>query len=231
MRSQSIAIPVGEGSSCSGYLALPPTGKGPGLLLIQEIFGVNEHIRAVADQWAQDGYVVLAPDVFFRQQAGVDLGYDAAGFEKGLALLQGHDTAQSVRDLAAAVRVLRQRPEVTGGVASLGFCMGGLLSYLCAAGAGVDAAVCYYGGGIHTQLDKAGAISVPVLFHFAEQDSLIPLSAVTSVKQAFASHANACVHTYPRVDHGFNCWGRPMYNQQAAALARGRSLVFLSEHL
>lgn len=228
MKSQTIQVSC-DGRACDAYLSLPPTGRGPGLLLIQEIFGVNAHIRAVADQWAMDGYVVLAPDVFFRQASGTDLGYDATGFDTGLSLMRGHDLEQSVKDLAQAVNTLRARPELDGGVASLGFCMGGLLSFLSAAGAGVDAAVCYYGGGIQHQLAKAADIQVPMLLHFAEEDAYIPLQAVREVRAALADRPDTQVHTYPAVDHGFNCWERPMYNQKAAALARGRSLAFLSQ--
>ena len=231
MKQQWIDIPSHDSQSFKGYLSLPPTGTGPGIVLIQEIFGVNEHIRAVADQWAMDGYVVLAPDVFWRQKPGLDIGYDDAGFKEGLALLQGLDFGLAVEDLGSAVNALKARMELKGGVASLGFCMGGALSYLSAASAGVDAAVCYYGGGIQNMLDKVSSIHCPILLHFAEKDSFIPSQAVESVKQAFKGKSNAQVMTYPDVDHGFNCWGRPMYNQHAAALARSRSLEFLAEHL
>jgi carboxymethylenebutenolidase len=141
------------------------------------------------------------------------------------------DVPLAVHDLTQAVKLLRGRPEVTGGVASVGFCMGGRLSYLCAANAGVDAAVCYYGGGIHTQLDQAGKITCPILFHFAEKDHYIPKSAVDAVKATFANAKNAVIETYPDVDHGFNCWERPSYNQKASAVAHGLSLSFLGKVL
>jgi carboxymethylenebutenolidase len=106
--------------------------------------------------------------------------------------------------------------------------MGGMLSYLCAANAGVDAAVCYYGGGIHTKLEEAGKIKCPVLFHFAGNDSHIPASAVAAVKQTFAGREGVRIDVYPGAEHGFNCWDRPAYDQQSSALARGRSLSFLA---
>lgn len=231
MNSQWIDIATPDGASFKGYLSLPPTGTGPGIVLIQEIFGVNEHIRTVADQYALDGYVVLAPDLFWRQEPRVDLGYDEAGFEKGFDLMTQMDFPAAVADLTVAANALRSRSEVTGKVASIGYCMGGQLSYLMAASGAVNVSVCYYGAGIEGQLDKAAQVHCPILLHFAEQDAYIPSAAIKAISKAFAKKGDAWVLTYPGVNHGFNCWGRPMYNQSAAALARGRSLEFLSIYL
>jgi carboxymethylenebutenolidase len=231
LKSEWININTAEGETFSGYLSLPPTGNGPGIVLVQEIWGVNEHIRAVADQYALDGYVVLAPDIFWRLEQRVDLTYDTDGTAKARALLQKVDTAKAVADLASSVDALRKRPDVTGKVATLGFCLGGQLAYRTAAAANVDAAVAYYGGGIQQHLKLADKIIRPILFHYAGLDTHIPQSAVIDVKASFAGRANATFFDYPDADHGFNCWGRPMYNQKAAALAHGRSLIFLSQHL
>lgn len=229
MTSRSIDITSHDGKTFQGYLALPPAGRGPGIVLIQEIFGVNAHIKAVADQYALDGYVVLAPDLFWRQTPGVALGYTEADFGTAIGYMQKTDFPLAVRDLTTTVTALRAMPECTSTVASLGFCMGGLLSYLCAANAGVDAAVCYYPGSIESRLDQAAKITCPLLIHFAEQDHYIPAAAVTQVQTAFAGASNATIHVYPGVDHGFNCWERPAYDQKASALAHGRSLAFLSQ--
>ncbi len=229
MASKTIQVRAQDQGEFSAYLSLPPTGKGPGIVLIQEIFGVNQHIRDVADQYASDGFVVLAPDVFWRQQPGFDVGYDESGFKQGLELMQSMDFSLAVQDLCTSVQALRHLPEVTGKVASLGFCMGGMLSYLVGTTPGaVDAAVCYYGGGIHTALDRAEQATKPMLMHFAEKDGFIPLDAVRAVQSAFSGKSHVEIHTYPDVDHGFNCWGRPMYHQQAACRARGLTLEFLA---
>ena len=217
MNGKWISIKAHDGGEFGGYLSLPPTGSGPGLIVIQEIWGVNEHIRAVADQYASDGYVVLAPDVFWRQEPRVDLTYDEAGTAKAYGFMQNLDGPNAVRDLTSTTKALRALPEVKGKVGVLGFCMGGRLSY--------------YGGGIQNFLDVAGAVKVPILFHYAALDAHIPPEAVAAVRAAFADHANARIEVYPGVDHGFNCWRRPMYNQSAAALARGRSLEWLSTSL
>ena len=231
MNSQWIDIRTAQGETFSGYLSLPPTGQGPGLVLVQEIWGVNSHIRAVADQYALDGYVVLAPDMFWRLEPRVDLDYDQAGSAKAFGLLQKLDRVLAASDLGSAADTLRTRPEVTGKVGVLGFCIGGQMAYRVAAAGKADAAVAYYGGGIQDSLDLAGQIDCPILFHYAGLDAFIPPGAVAAVKGAFAGRNNAVFHDYPDSDHGFNCWGRPAYHQQNAALAHGRSLEFLAAHL
>lgn len=214
-----------------GWLALPPAGSGPGLVLFQEIFGVNEHIRAVAEQWALDGFVVLAPDMFWRQAPRVELGYAGDDWQRAFALMQGYAADQAVADVGTAVATLRARPEVAGGrVGAMGYCMGGRMAYLAAATAGVDAAVPYYGGGIHAQLERVAAITCPMQFHYAGHDDHIPPEAVEAVRTAFAGKA-AEVHVYPGSMHGFNCWARASYHAPSAALAHGRALQFLAEHL
>jgi len=231
MTSQWIDIPAQDGNSFKGYLALPPTGHGPGIVLIQEIFGVNTHIQSVADQYASDGYVVLAPDLFWRSEPGVQLGYGEEDWEQAFALMQALDFDLAIDDLRRSVELLRGSDECNGRVASVGYCMGGVLSFLSAAHAGVDAAVCYYPGSIEKRLDQAEKIKCPTLFHFAEEDDHIDSDAVAAVQEKMAQVGGAQIETYPGVDHGFNCWARPMYNQNAAALAHGRSLVFLAENL
>lgn len=231
MNASWIDIKAQDGGSFKGYLSLPPhadKAKGPGIVLIQEIFGVNSHIQAVADQYASDGYVVLAPDMFWRKQPMVDLGYGPEDFQKGIGYMQSMDFSAGIKDLAAAAATLRGLPACTGKVASVGYCMGGMLSYLCAADAAVDAAVCYYPGGAHTKLDQAGKIKCPMLFHFAGDDAHIPAEAVDAVKQAFSGREGVRIDVYPGANHGFNCWDRSAYHQPSAALAHGRSLAFLA---
>ena len=212
-----------------GYLALPPAGYGPGLVLWQEIFGVNEHIRAVAEQYALDGFVVLAPDAFWRHAPRVQLGYGAADRPQAMSLMQAYTGADALADIAASVAALRARPEVGGRkVGSFGYCMGGRLAYLAAATAGVDAAVAFYGGGIHMQLERAAAITCPMQFHYAEHDDHIPLHAVARVAAALPQ---AQVHVYAGAVHGFNCWARATYHAPSAALAHGRALAFLATAL
>ena len=174
MHASTISIPSHDGKAFDAYLSLPPKGTGPGLVIIQEIWGVNEHIRTVADQYALDGYVVLAPDIFWRQQPRVDLQYTEADTQLAYQYMQNLDGPNAVADLMDTAKALRARPEVPGQIGSVGFCMGGRLSFQLAASGAVDAAVCYYGGGIQTQLALAPAVQLPVLFHYAELDDHIP---------------------------------------------------------
>ncbi len=218
----------------AGYLALPPGGRGPGLVLWPEIFGVNDHIRAVADQYALAGFVVLAPDVFWRQAPRVELGYTGADRDRAVQLMQGYSAANALADIALAFAVIKARPELSGRVGSIGYCMGGRLAYLTAATTAVDAAVAYYGGGIQTQLERATSIRCPMQFHYAELDDHIPMSAVDQVRQALLGSAAAAqteVHVYPGAMHGFNCWARASYHAPSATLALGRSLGYLAHRL
>ncbi|MFM2478018.1 dienelactone hydrolase family protein [Celerinatantimonas sp. MCCC 1A17872] len=217
----------------NGYLSVPPTGKGPALVLIQEIWGVNQHIRSVADGYAQAGFVVLCPDVFFRLTPMLELNYDQAGTQKAFECNSKLDVDKAVEDLCVAVDVLKNRPEVTGKIGVIGYCLGGKLAYrTAAASSDIDAAVCYYGGGISNYLDEAKNLTQPVIFHHGEHDDHIPQSDVAKIKSAFTAHDNATFYDYPDAGHGFNCWGRPsMYHQPSAALAQGRSLEFLAEQL
>ncbi len=225
--TQWIDIPHGDDGNCQGYLAVPPAGAGPGILLIQEIFGVNHHMRAVAEQYAMDGYVVLAPDVFWRQEQRVELGYEGDDMEKAFSLMRAADFPQTLTDLAAAAKVLRSRPECDGPVASIGYCMGGILSYLCATQGSVDRAVSFYPGGIANHLDKARSLNVPVQIHLGADDHLIPPDQIEQVKSTFADQAASEVHVYEDAGHGFNCWARSAYVRRAAALSHGRTLTFL----
>ena len=225
-----ISVPA-SGGTFDAYVALPPSGSGPGLVLYQEIFGVNEHIQSVAEQYALDGFVVLAPDVFWRQSPRVELGYDAADRQQGMALAGQLRLELLMLDLRASVGALRALPQTAGRkLGAMGYCMGGRLAYMTAALAEIDAAVAYYGGGIHDQLHLASGINCPMQFHYAERDDHISMAAVDKVRAAFANKS-AEVHVYPGAAHGFNCWARASYHAPSAALAHARSLGFLARHL
>ncbi|WP_211443060.1 dienelactone hydrolase family protein [Collimonas humicola] len=213
------------------YLAIPHTGKGPGIVLLQEIFGVNEHIRSVAEQYAADGYMVLAPDLFWRNGKRIELTYDDAGWKRAVELMKATDVAKAQGDIALTVAALKAQPGLEGKLAVIGYCFGGMLAYNTAANGLVDAAIAYYGGGIQNQLQRADEIAVPLLMHFGAADSHIPLDAVQTIAERFEDNDDVEVHVYPGAEHGFNCSHRSSYNQRAAAEAHGNSLTFLSDHL
>lgn len=221
----------GADGAFGAYLAVPHTGSGPGIVLLQEIFGVNAHIRSVAEQYAADGYVVLVPDLFWRSAPRIELGYDGDDMPKAYALMQAVELPKTLSDIALTAQALRALPQVTGKIASIGYCFGGLLSYLTAADGVVDAAIAYYGGGIQNHLARAGDIKAPLLLHFGGADSHIPAEAVKAVAERFDDNAAVEVHVYPGAEHGFNCSHRGSYHQRSAAEARGNSLLFLSENL
>lgn len=231
VRTSWIEVASG-GSTMEAYLALPPGRRGPGLLLLQEIFGVNQHIRAVAEQYALAGFSVLAPDLFWRQGKRIELGYVGAERERALALMRTVTRDEVVADMEASLAALRGRSECAENVGAVGYCMGGRFAFTAASLCDIDAAVCYYGGGIATQLDLAAAITVPVQFHHGGQDSGIPPEAVASIQAAMAkapAAAGAEFHLYPAAQHGFNCWARATYDAPSAALAFGRSVSFLAQ--
>jgi carboxymethylenebutenolidase len=228
--TQWIEIDSADGKF-GAYLAIPHTRKGPGIVLIQEIFGVNEHIRSVAEQYAADGYLVIAPDLFWRSGARIELGYDEAGWKRAVELMNATDIGKAQTDIELAIDALKAQPGLDGGIASIGYCFGGLLSYHTAANGLVDVAIAYYGGGIQNQLDRADEIEVPLLMHFGEQDSHIPLEAVEKIAERFENNDNVEIVVYPEAEHGFNCSHRDSYNQRAAAEAHGNTLIFLGQEL
>ncbi|WP_350646719.1 dienelactone hydrolase family protein [Pseudomonas sp. HY13-MNA-CIBAN-0226] len=228
--TQWIEIDSADGKF-GAYLAIPHTQKGPGIVLIQEIFGVNEHIRSVAEQYAADGYLVVVPDLFWRSGARIELTYDEAGWKRAVELMNATDITKAQDDIKLAIAALKDQPGLDGGVASIGYCFGGLLSYLTAANGLVDVAITYYGGGIQDQLDRADEITVPLLMHFGEEDSHIPLEAVEKIAERFENNDFVEIVIYPRAEHGFNCSHRDSYNQRAAAEAHGNTLIFLGQEL
>lgn len=220
----------GADAAFQGYVALPPAGTGPGIVLFQEIFGVNSHIRGVAQQYALDGFVVLAPDIFWRQAPKVELGYEGDDRNRGIELMKQLQPDEMLADVKAAVATLRSLKETQGRKSgAIGYCLGGRLAYLACAHTDLDAGVAFYGGGIHDQLGIAGNIKAPMQFHYAENDAGIPLAGVEKVRETMGQRAE--VYVYPGATHGFNCWDRASYDPRSAALAHGRTLTFLAKHL
>jgi carboxymethylenebutenolidase len=225
--SRYIDIAVPSGGSFKAWLATPESGHGPGLVVLQEIFGVNANIRAIADRFAEEGYAVLAPDMFWRQTPGVDLGYCETDFGKAFALYQGFDVDLGVSDIGVAIDALRKMPECTGKVGVIGYCLGGLLTYLTAARHNIDAAIAYYGGGIDNYLAEADKIECPIVFQFGGADSHIPAPAVEAITKAFAGRDTAAVYVYPGADHAFANADRPSFDKPADMMAYSRALALL----
>jgi carboxymethylenebutenolidase len=209
------------------FLALPAGPARGGVVVIQEIFGVNSHIRSVAERIAEAGYVALAPDLFWRVKPHIELGYTPDDIAQGREHRGKLKDDETVKDIDASMKVLVARPEMNGkkwGV--VGFCWGGLISYLTACRLKPAAASVYYGGGIPNYLKESGHIPCPILFHFGELDKGIPLTDVDKIKEALKSKADATVHVYPGADHGFHCDQRGSYHPASAKQAWERTVDF-----
>jgi len=224
-----IDIPAADGAgSFKGYLALPASGKGPGLVVGQEIFGVNQNMREVADMYAEEGYVALVPDLFWRQQPGVDLGYSEAEFKQAFGLYSGLDIDKAVDDIGATIAALRALPQVIGpAVGYVGFCLGGKLAYLAAARTDVACAVGYYGMGIEDMLDEAANIKGKLVLHFAENDAYCDAAARAKITPVLAALPRAEIYTYPEADHAFARVGSTHFHKPSALMAHGRTIAAL----
>lgn len=227
---KTIEIKTRAGSGSTGYLALPEAQHGPGLLLIQEVFGVNSHIRECADLFAAAGYSVLAPDLFWRIQPKIELGYGTEDLEKAMTLAVKLDKEQALQDLEDAVNELKRLPQCASRVGAIGYCMGGSFAYRLATHDAVDAAVSYYGGQIAQSLEEATNLHCPIMMHFGDQDKHIPPTTVAKIATALKDKGHVEIFQY-HADHGFNCDQRASYNRFAAMLAYGRTAVFLNKML
>lgn len=211
---------------------LPDAGSGPGLLLIQEIFGVSDYIRAVAADLAALGYVVAAPDLFWRIEPGYQARHDEAGIAQSLQMGGRFDVEKGVADSAAALAHLRSLPEVHGGTGVIGFCLGGSVAYLLAARADLDAVVSFYGAAVPGSLELLTQITSPLQFHFGGSDPYIPRDQVASVEQAVAGRGNVEIHVEEDAGHAFHNRMAPIfYVAEPAARAWRRTEEFLRRHL
>jgi carboxymethylenebutenolidase len=198
-----------------------PDGASASIVIVQEIFGVNAHIRSVVDRYASFGYRTIAPALFDRGERGVELGYDDAGRARGIELVMPIAFDAAMLDVTAAVEHVAE----TGPVAVIGYCFGGSVAWIAACDLPIAAAVGYYGGQIHGMIDREP--KVPTMLHFGELDHGIPLDQVTAIA---AAHPEVPVHVYEGADHGFNCDARATHDARSAAIALGRTLEFLADH-
>jgi carboxymethylenebutenolidase len=211
---------------------LPDTGRGPGLLLIQEIYGVGDYISAVAEDLAALGYVVAAPDLFWRLKPGHRAEHTEQGLKESLEISSRFDPEQGVADAEAALDHLAALPEVEGGLGVIGFCLGGTIAYFLAARAQLDAVVSFYGSGVPDRVDVLAQISAPIQFHFGGSDPYIPRDRVALVEQGAGTSDNAEIHIEEDAGHAFHNRKAPMFHHpEAAARAWRRTEEFLARHL
>jgi len=221
--SEYVTLKTADGHELSAYVARPEGEPIAGLVVVQEIFGVNQHIRSVTDGYAKDGFLAVAPALFDRIERGVELAYDGEDMQKARSFIPKLDIEKSLADVAAAIVYAGSATGKKVGV--IGYCYGGTIAWLAATRLHVDAAVGYYGGRTSNYANEP--LSAPVMLHFGKLDAHIPAEEVATVQ---AAHPEVEIYWYD-AGHGFNCDARGSYNKEAADEARARSLSFLKEHL
>ncbi len=221
--SQFVALQASDGHALSAYVARPEGEPLAGLVVVQEIFGVNAHIRSVADGFAKDGFLAVAPALFDRIERGVELEYEGADMQRPMGFIPRLGMEKSLADIAAAMEFAGSATGKKTGV--VGYCYGGTMAWLAAARLKPSAAVGYYGGRIPNYASEK--LSAPVMLHFGKQDAHIPAAEVEKVH---AMHPEVEIYWYD-AGHGFNCDARRSYNSEASHQARERTVSFLSKHL
>lgn len=232
MAGKEISI-AGKDGTFMGYLATPTGGSGPGVIVIQEIFGINPWLRSVTDWLAAQGYMALAPDLFWKLEPGIQLDpTDEDQFNKGLDLFGKFDADGGVEDIQATISTLRKMPGCSGKVGNLGFCLGGMLSYLTAARTDADASASYYGVGLENLLGEAEKIKTPTILHMAREDGFVPLDAQTKVENGLKGRGQITIYAYDGAKHGF-CreTDKTHYKADAAKLAHERTLELFQKAL
>jgi carboxymethylenebutenolidase len=222
----------GRDGTFNAYVARPKTSPAPAVVVLQELFGVNTDIRKTCDELAEQGFLAVAPDLFWRQEPGVDLSVTSeADWQHGLRLYQAFDRDAAVRDINETLDTMAKLPECAGKIAVQGYCLGALMTFLTAGRCHVDAAVAYHGADTEKYLGEVDNLSAPLLIHLGEEDEFISKAAQAQIKAALASKANATVYSYPGQRHAFARHNGTHYNAAAAALANGRTSEFLHRQL
>jgi carboxymethylenebutenolidase len=220
----------GPDGAFKAYVARPSGTPKGAVVAIQEIFGVNAVMRGKADWLAREGFLAVAPDLFWRIKPGIDItDQSEAEWKQAIDYMNQLDKNASVKDVQATLTWARGQGVSKAG--ALGYCMGGYIAFLAACRTDTDATVCYHGGGIHTALGEAGAIKKPVMLHNPMKDSFIPVEALDTIRETLKSNPLVTVHEYAEQDHAFTREGGAHYDEAAKQLADGRTIAFLKQHL
>ncbi|HAD25360.1 MAG TPA: carboxymethylenebutenolidase [Alphaproteobacteria bacterium] len=231
MSGEEITISTPDGDFM-GYLSKPASGSGPGIVVIQEIFGVNQVMRDITDDFAAKGFVALCPDLFWRIEPGVNItDQSKAEWDKAFSLFGQFDRDKGAQDVAATITTLRGLSGCTGKVGTVGFCLGGMMAYLAATRTDADASVGYYGVNIPDLIDEAGNISNPLMLHIAGKDSFVPPEMQQAMHAGLDGNPHCTLHDYPEQDHAFARKGGEHYDAAAEALAMQRTLDFFQKNL
>lgn len=227
-----VTIDAADGGQFSAYLATPAITPAPGIVVIQEIFGVNRVMRDLCDGFAAQGYLAVCPDLFWRQEPGIQItDKTQEEWNRAFALMKGMDQDTAVDDLKATLAWLRQQPDCAGKAGTVGYCLGGRLAFLMATRSAADANVSYYGVGLDALLGELDRITKPLLMHVAEQDKFTPPEARDKVVTTVTKNPRITLHVYPGVNHAFARLGGEHYDKDAADLANQRTAAFFKQHL
>ena len=230
MSGMEITIKADDGGEFMGYLATPESGSGPGVVVIQEIFGVNDVMRGITDGFAEAGYIALCPDIFWRQEPGIQLtDQSEEEWARAFELFNGFDLDKGIQDLDSTIETLRGLDGCSGKVGTVGFCLGGRLTYLTATRTKADAAVGYYGVMLTEHLDEN--INAPLILHVATEDEFVPKEQQAEVHAALDGNDMVTIYDYVGQDHAFARVGGKHYDQASADLARGRTFDHFKAHL
>ncbi len=230
MSGREITITAADDGEFMGYRAMPPSGQGPGVVVIQEIFGVNQVMRGLTDWVASEGFVALCPDLFWRQEPGIQItDQSEEEWARAFELFQGFDLEKGVQDLDSTIESLRGAEGCSGKVGSVGFCLGGRLAYLTSTRTKADAAVGYYGVYLTEDLDES--FGCPLMLHIAGEDEFMPKEGQEQVHAALDGNPSVTLHDYPGQGHAFARKGGKHYDGASADLANGRSIEFLKANL
>lgn len=224
MKGHFITVRASDGGTFRTYVTLPAKTPAPALVMQHTMFGVNPLFRSFCDDYAAEGYVVVAPDLFWRIGKDIELDYNEEGYEKGHGLMRVIDKAKAVDDVAATLRLMRALPEVRGKIAAIGYCMGGTLAFLAAAHTDVDMAICYYAIDMEDHLGELDRIKVPLVVHLGDRDPYVKPGALELIQKTLGARAKITFHLYPGVGHGFASKGSRNYNVAASGLAWTRSM-------
>ncbi|MEW6018084.1 MAG: dienelactone hydrolase family protein [Pseudomonadota bacterium] len=231
MAGETLQIQTPDGAF-SAYVARPAQTPAPAIVVLQEIFGVNQVMRDICDDLAAQGYLAVCPDLFWRIEPGVDItDQSEAEWKKAFELMNAFDPDQGVRDIRAVIAMVREHEACTGKVGAVGYCLGGLLAFLTATRTDADASVSYYGVGIEQRTGEAERLAHPLLMHIAEADQFVPKAAQDLILGALKNHPQIQIHTYPGRDHAFARKGGEHYHAADAETANARTAAFFKAHL
>jgi carboxymethylenebutenolidase len=231
MSGKNVTLKNSDGTF-GGYLAVPASGRGPGVVVIQEIFGINEFVREVCDYHAARGRFALAPDLFWRLEPGVQLtDKSKEHWDRAFSLMQRFDADTGVGDIQTAITYMRTVPGCSGKIGAVGYCLGGRLAYLAAARTDADASVGYYGVYIQAALGEAKNIRKPLLLHIAGKDQFTPPEAQKQIVDGLKGNPLVTTYVYPEMDHAFARTGGEHYDKACAELANARTDTFFRQHL